>query len=58
MQVDRVLTQKYTVGGERDVVDARYGGQIPDQVRQVGAQQRFAAGEPQLPYAQGREQSR
>ncbi len=48
LQIDGMLPQQHPVGGERDVVDARNIGQIADQIREIRAQQRFAAGEAQL----------
>src|ERR1700680_4046828 len=49
-QVERLrqLRQQHTVGGEGQVFNSGDGGQAPDQHRQVAAQQRFAAGDPQL----------
>src|SRR2546430_13159262 len=37
-----------SVGGERDVLDARDGGQVANQVGEVRAQQRFAARQAEL----------
>jgi hypothetical protein len=58
VQIDRVLAQQHAVGGQRDVVDAGNAGEIADQIGQIGAQQRFAAGEAQLAHAEAREQPR
>jgi hypothetical protein len=43
---------------KRDVLDTRNVGEIADQIRQIGAQQRLAAGEPQLAHAEPCEQAR
>ena len=40
-----MLPQQYSIRGQRDVVDARNIREIPDQVREVRAQQGFAARE-------------
>ena len=48
----RLLFEQNAVGREGDVVDAGDGGQPLDEVGQVGADERLAAGEAQLVDAQ------
>ncbi len=57
-QIDGMLPQQHSIRGQRDVIDARNIREIPDQVREVGAQQRFAARETQFAHAEAREQAR
>ena len=52
VQIDGVLREQHAVGRQRDVLDARDIGQIADQIGQVRAQQRLAAGEAQLAHAE------
>ena len=48
LQPLRAGGEQGAVRGQRDVVDARGGGDLRDEVLEVGAQQRLAAGEPHL----------
>ncbi len=57
-QLGRMLGQQHAVGGQRDVLDARHAVEVGDQVRQVGAEQRLAPGQPQLAHPEGHEQPR
>jgi hypothetical protein len=47
--------EQRAVGRQGDVLDAADGGQLRDQALQITAQQRLAAGQPQLAHAQARE---
>ena len=58
LELGGVLGQQHAVGGERDVLDAGQLREVADQVRQVGAQQRLAAGDAQLLHASAHEHAR
>src|SRR5207253_685877 len=58
LELARVARQQHAVGGEGDVLDARNGRQVADQVGKAGAQQRLAAGEAELAHAELHEESR
>ncbi len=51
-----VAGQERAVGGQRDVIDPGQIGQQPDQHGQVAPEQRLAAGQAQLAYAERHEQ--
>ena len=54
VQIDRMIGQQHSVGGQGEVLDSRDAGQVADQISQVGAQQRLTAGEAHLLHAQAR----
>ena len=58
LQLAGVARQQHAVGGERHVLDAGDGGEIADEIGEVGAQQRLAAGEAELAHAEPHEQPR
>src|SRR6185436_3551193 len=45
LELAGVLGEQHAVGGECDVLDVRQLCQVTDQVGEIGAQQRFAAGD-------------
>ena len=51
LQLGGVLRQQHAVGGQRDILDAGDRGQVADQVGEIRAQQRLAAGQAQLAHA-------
>ena len=58
LELRGVLGEQHAVGGERDVLDAGDGRQVADEVGEVGAQQRLAAGQPQFAHAEARREPR
>ena len=58
VQLDCMLRQQHAVGGERNILDAGYAGEVADQIGEIGAQQRLTAGEAQLLHAEACEQAR
>jgi hypothetical protein len=57
-QLRGVAREQDAVGRQRNIVDSRDAGEIADQIGEVRAQQRFAAGQPDLTHALGDEQPR
>ena len=53
-----VLPQQHSIRRQRNVLDAWDVGEVADQIRQIRAQQRFAARETQFAHAQVREHPR
>ena len=58
LELGGVARQQHAVGGESHVFDAGDVGQIADEIGQIGTQQRLAAGQAQLAYAELHEQPR
>ena len=48
LQFGGVAFEQDAIGGQRDILDAGDAGEVADQIGEVRAQQRFAAGEPDL----------
>ena len=58
LQLRRMLREQHAVGRQRDVLHAFERGELADQLGDIRAQQRLAAGEPHLLHAELHEQAR